>query len=48
VTGYCEYSNESSGSIKDGEYLHKLSDYELFKKDSVPCSFIARSMAKAW
>jgi hypothetical protein len=27
VAGSCGHSNESSGSIKDGEFLYQLSDY---------------------
>jgi hypothetical protein len=28
----CKDSNELSGSVKGGEFLHQLSDYELLKK----------------
>jgi len=31
VAGPCERGNESSGSIKGGEFLDYLSDYELLK-----------------
>jgi hypothetical protein len=31
VAGSCEYSSESSGSIKGGEFLKQLSDYQLLK-----------------
>jgi hypothetical protein len=36
--GTCEYGNEPSGSIKDGEFLDYLSNYNLLKKDSAPWS----------
>jgi hypothetical protein len=29
--------NESSGPTKGGKFLYYLSDYQLLKKDSVPC-----------
>jgi hypothetical protein len=29
----CEHLKESSGSIKDEEFLEQLIDYQLFKKD---------------
>jgi hypothetical protein len=32
--GTSEHGNEPSGSIKGGEFLAKLSDCQLFKKDS--------------
>jgi hypothetical protein len=35
VAGNWEHGNESSGSIKGEEFLDKLSDYQLFIKDSV-------------
>jgi hypothetical protein len=38
VAGSCEYGNEPSGSIKGGEFLDWLSDYELLKMDSAPWS----------
>jgi hypothetical protein len=34
VVGRCEHGNEPLGSIKGGEFLDKLSDYQLLKKDS--------------
>jgi hypothetical protein len=37
VVDPCEHSNESSGSIKDGDFLDWLSDYYLLK-DSAPWS----------
>jgi hypothetical protein len=30
--------NKSSGSMKGREFLHQLSNYQFFKKDSAPCS----------
>jgi hypothetical protein len=33
-----EYGNELSCSVKDGEFLVWLSDYQLLKKDCVPWS----------
>jgi hypothetical protein len=32
VTDSCEYGNETSGSIKDREFLDKLSDCKLLKE----------------
>jgi hypothetical protein len=32
VGGSCKHINESSGSIKGGEILNYLSDYQLLKK----------------
>jgi hypothetical protein len=34
VAGSCEHDHEPSGSIKEGEFLDYLSDYQLLKKDS--------------
>jgi hypothetical protein len=31
----CEYSNETSGSVKLAKFLDQLSDYYIFKKYSV-------------
>jgi hypothetical protein len=33
VPGVYEHGNDSSGSIKDGEFLGQLSDYLLLKQD---------------
>jgi len=30
----CEHGNEPSSSVKGGEFLDQLSDYQLLKKDS--------------
>jgi hypothetical protein len=30
---YCEHDNESSGSVKDGEFLGQLNNCRLPKKD---------------
>jgi hypothetical protein len=38
VAGSCEDGNEPSGSIKGGEFLGYLSDCQLLKNYSVPCS----------
>jgi hypothetical protein len=38
VASSCEHGNETSGYIKGEEFLDKLSDCQLLKKDSVPCS----------
>jgi hypothetical protein len=34
VADFCEHGNESSGSVKVGEFPNHLRDYKLFKKDS--------------
>jgi hypothetical protein len=34
MVGSCKLGNKPSDSIKGGEFLDKLSDYELLKKDS--------------
>jgi hypothetical protein len=38
VAGSCEHGDEPSDSIKGGEFLGQLSDYQLLKKDSAPWS----------
>jgi hypothetical protein len=38
VRGCCEQGSEPSGSTKGGEFLNYLSDYQLLKKDSAPCT----------
>jgi hypothetical protein len=38
--GCCEYSNETSGSIKYGEFLDKLGSYKLFKKNCAGWSWL--------
>jgi hypothetical protein len=35
VADSCEHGNESSVSIKSGEFLDKLRDYRVLKTDSV-------------
>jgi hypothetical protein len=40
VEGSCEHGNERSDSIKGGEILDCLSDYYIFKKDSVYLHFL--------
>jgi hypothetical protein len=34
----CEHDNEQTTSIKSGESLDQLSDYQLLKEDSAPWS----------
>jgi hypothetical protein len=34
VTDTCEHGNTTSVSIKDGEFLGQLSNYQLLKEDS--------------
>jgi hypothetical protein len=34
MTGCCEDENEASGSIKGGESIGQLSNYQFFKKNS--------------
>jgi hypothetical protein len=36
----CKYSNEPLGSIRGGEFLDKLSYYELLNNDSTAWSFV--------
>jgi hypothetical protein len=38
VAGACECGEESSGSIKRGEFLDSLQNSKLLKKDSAPWS----------
>jgi hypothetical protein len=33
----CEHGNETSGSIKGGEFLDYLSDYQLLRSESALC-----------
>jgi hypothetical protein len=40
VAGSCEHGNEPSGSIKVGENIDQVSDYQLLKKVSAPCSWL--------
>jgi hypothetical protein len=35
VAGFCEHGNETSGSVKGGEFVDQLSDCQ-FLKDAVP------------
>jgi hypothetical protein len=38
----CEYSyGEVSGSTKDREFLHKMSDYQLLKDSSAPWCYLS-------
>jgi hypothetical protein len=34
VSGPCEYGNETSGSIKGGEFIDQFSNYHLLNMDS--------------
>jgi hypothetical protein len=36
VAGQCEHGNEPSGSMKPGEFLDQLSDFQLLKTVSAP------------
>jgi hypothetical protein len=38
VAGSCEHGNEPLGSIKDGEFLDYLRDYQILKMDSAAWS----------
>jgi len=38
VEGFCEDGNEPFRSLKRGEYLNELGDYQFLGKDSSPCS----------
>jgi hypothetical protein len=35
----CEHNSEPLGSIKGGEFLEQLSDYQLLKDDAAPWSY---------
>jgi hypothetical protein len=38
ASGSCEHDSNPSGFIKGGEFLDYVSNYQLLKKESVPCS----------
>jgi len=38
-----EYRNEQSGSIKGGEFINLLSEYQLPRNDSAPWSLLLNS-----
>jgi hypothetical protein len=38
VAGSCEHGNEFPGSIRGGEFVDKLSNCQLLKKNSALCS----------
>jgi hypothetical protein len=40
VAGSCEHGNEPSGSIKCGEFLDWLSDFQLLEEVSAPWSWL--------
>jgi hypothetical protein len=42
LAGCCEYGNEPSDSIKRGEFVDKLIDYQLLKKNYGSCSELVR------
>jgi hypothetical protein len=51
VAGSCEHGNEASGSIKGGEFLDYLSDYQFLRKDCVKCSYLVwwyRDTNRGW
>jgi len=33
----CEHSNEPANSLKLGEYIERLNDYQILKKKYAPC-----------
>jgi hypothetical protein len=35
VVGSCEHGNEPSGSMKGGEFLDQINDYQFLKKELV-------------
>jgi hypothetical protein len=41
VASLCEHGNELSGSMRGGESLDWLSDYQLPNKDSAPWSLVS-------
>jgi hypothetical protein len=38
VAGSCEHSDKPSGSIKDGQFLEMLNNYQLLEENSSPWS----------
>jgi hypothetical protein len=36
MAGSCEHYNDALSSIRSGNFLHQLSDYQLLKKDCAP------------
>jgi len=36
VAAFCEHDDETSGSIKIGEFIYQLRDYQLLKKNPAP------------
>jgi hypothetical protein len=38
MTGSCDHGDEPLYSIKGGEFLDSLNDYQLSETDSAPCS----------
>jgi hypothetical protein len=36
VAGSCERCNETSASVRDGEFLDSLIEYQILKKDPAP------------
>jgi hypothetical protein len=46
VVGFCEHCDKASSSLKYGDFLDQLSDYELTKKDSVPFSSYSKESSK--
>jgi hypothetical protein len=40
AAGCCQHGNETLDSIKDGEFLDKMSQCQLLKQGSAPCSLL--------
>ena len=41
----CEFSNKPSGSIKRGDFLDLLTNCQLPKNDSVPCTRLIQKVS---
>jgi hypothetical protein len=40
VAGCCEHGNDLSDSLRGGEFLESLSDYEFLQSDCTACSYM--------
>jgi hypothetical protein len=40
VVDPCKYGNEHSNFVESGEFVDKLSDYELSKKNPTPWTYL--------
>jgi hypothetical protein len=40
MAGFCGHENEPSVSIKGGEFIDQLSNYQLFKKENALWSWL--------